>query len=1414
MRKRDVFKNLHFIEVMNCMWKVKVMKLKSCFLGLFLLVCFVASAQSNMMFNQLSIYDGLSQATVNTVLQDKNNVIWLGTRDGLNRYDGYNFKVYKYALRNIESISNNNIKIIYEDKVGDLWIGTDKGLNRFNKKTERFECFFVEKDNLNGISDNNIRDIAEDAAGNLWIATSEGGICRVVFDGKKPQRKVEKFETYQSTDKINSLSENSVRKLFLDETGNFWIGTDNGLNLLNTNNGTFSFNQITDTELDFSTISINSITEDKQGNLWMGTWGDGLIRMSNTTSQRVFKQYLPSEQYDYKESYIVALSTDNKGRIWVGTWTNGLSVIEQDNRGQTIFTHYQHDPLNPKSICHNSIRSIFQDRSGVIWIGTYGNGISKYDKNATKFQHFEQDIHNPKGLKGEDVYAISEDNYGHVWVGTWIGGLHRTRDLNSGNYQHFSQSQFPNFVNEKITNLLLDNKGRFWIGTWGKGVYRVNFSINGAVNGFTSVNILNEEGEISEGFNNIRQIYEDRHGTIWLGTNKGVYRLKDGQFQYIQLFRNKKNPESLGNEDIHAIFEDSRGNLWIGSSWNGLGFIPVDSIKADKENFVTAFKHNQNDLLSISADNISVIYEDNKQNLWVGTEGAGINLYDYNNQGFENFTESDGLPNGVINAILEDERGHLWLSTNNGVSKFDTDKRIFENYDVRDGLQSNEFIRLSSYKTALGWMYFGGINGINYFHPAKIKSNQRPPKLIFTDFKIFNKSIDFTNKNIEISTPIQFVKEINLSYKDKVFSFEFAALNYTNPERNQYQYRLVGFNEIWQNIGNQRNVTFTNLNPGTYKLKVKGANSDGVWNNEPISITINILPPFWATWWFRTIAAILLGLAAFAFFRYRMRQVQFENEKLERLVQERTIKVQRQKELIEERSKFKEQFFSNVSHELRTPLNGILGISHLLAKTELNGTQQQFAEAIKTSADNLLVIINDLLDVSKLNAGQLELVQKPFDTITLITTLYELFRPRIEEKGLRLNFDIDRSIPQYLSGDQVRLYQILINLLGNALKFTSQGHITLRIKKEEKENDKKFWIKIEVEDTGIGIPTEKIDKIFGNYTQVIDASGYHYEGSGLGLTIVKNLVEIKGGTIDVESEQHKGTMFTLFLPFAEPTDEAIDDFLLEEANQIFKQKWEGRKVLLIEDNEVNKLYAKNLFIEWQLNADFAMTVKEAEEMTAQNDYDCILADIKLPDGDGLKFVRSIRENEIHLNHSTTVIVLTAGASPQEQARATGLDIFAYMTKPFDPDSLMRALNLVFTQNIDKKVESDEIDYKYLNNLFKLVKNNKRSVVELLETYFNQAPKFKENIQKHIQDRDYENLYFETHTMLSSLRTIGIDELTDIMQNLNQSTRQLTSFEIIEEMYGDFERKHEMHLVKLKKEVKKIKKEISLKTVDG
>ncbi len=1373
--------------------------------------------QSNIQFNHINIINGLSQTTVLDIVQDDNGLMWIATRDGLNRFDGYEFKLYKHEIRNSKTINSNHIKKIYKDKLGTLWFGTDKGLNRFNEKTETFERFFYEPARENWLSTDNIRDIQEDKAGNLWIATAEHGLFKVLFEGEGKERKVIGFQRFRAEEKTIGLNSNSIRDLYLDSKNRFWIATDGGLHLLkNLDNDQLILENYNINNSGIQTNSINSLTADKRGNLWLGTWGDGLIKMYWQNGEARFQQFLPNKENSVNEAYIICLNTDNNGDVWVGTWTNGLDRLEQDTRGNVTFTHFQSDPTNIKSIAHNSIRSVFQDSDDAIWIGTYGNGISKIDPNASKFLHIFRDIHEPNTISGNDTWAISEDNFGTLWVGTWVGGLNRTKDINFEKFEQFATDKYPDFTDDKITSLLLDSKGRFWVGTWGKGVFQVKFNDNGTVAKFERVPINYEKPNKNyNSFNNIRQIYEDEKGNIWLATYKGVHLLTNEAFVYVDFYINKKEPESMSDEDVQVLLEDSKGQFWIGTAGNGLYKIDIDKVLANPSDsiFLKHYNYNPNDLLGISSENIQVIYEDSKGNLWLGTNGAGLNLYNYDSDDFSTLTEVNGLPNNVINGILEDENGHLWISTNKGIAKFNTDGRTFENYDMRDGLQSNEFISHAAYRSDLNVMYFGGINGFNTFHPEKIVTNKRPPKVIFTNFEVFNQPVNFTDENSPINQPIQFVDKVQLGYDDNVITFEFAALNFTDPSSNQYQYRLEGFNEVWQKIGTQRRVTFTNLNPGTYLLKIKGANSDGIWNKIPTSIELVILPPFWQTWWFRITAFILSILGIITIIRFRVQKVKRQNEKLEHIVLERTEEIRQQKRLIEERSRFKEQFFSNVSHELRTPLNGILGISHLLAKTTLNSTQQQFTDAIKTSADNLLVIVNDLLDVSKLNEGQLELIKKPFDTIKLFSTLYELFRVKTDEKNLQLQFDLDKSISQYLKGDQVRFYQILINLLGNAVKFTAEGKITLSIDLEDK-NDAYRWLSIKVQDTGIGIPSDKIGNIFNDFTQVIDEKGYHYEGTGLGLTIVQNLVNLHGGTIDVSSEIHEGTIFSVLLPFEIPTDNEIDEVLQEEQTQVFKRKWEGKKVLLIEDNVINQLYAKNLFVEWQLNADYAMTVKEAQTLSETNHYDCILADVKLPNGDGIKFVREIRHHVNHKNRTTPVIVLTAGTSAEQRSRTKGLDIFSYMTKPFNPDNLIHTLNHVFLKqgdevlNLNKEQSIPSEDKTmYLGKLKSLVKNNNRHIINILEVYLKQAPISMEKMNLSIKEKNYEILYFETHKLLSSVRTLGIKDLITAVENLNNATKSVKDFETLATLKNDLVQQNTKHLPKLENELKLLKEKV-------
>ncbi len=1369
--------------------------------------------QSNVQFNHVNIIDGLSQATVLDVLQDDNGLIWIATRDGLNRFDGYEFKLFKHQLRNPNTINSNHIKKIYKDKFGVLWFGTDKGLNRFDEKTEIFERFSREPSREDWLNSDDIRDLQEDKDGNLWIATAQHGLFKVMFEGDKIDRKVIGFKSYSKSDKSIGLQSNSIRDLYLDNKKRFWIATDGGLHTINSFiNDKLILDNFTIDNSEIPSNSINSLTADKRGNLWLGTWGDGLAKMYWQDGVAKFQNFLPNKKNSVNEAFIICLETDKKGNVWVGTWTNGLDRIQQDTRGNVTFTHFQNDPANLKSIAHNSIRSVFQDNDDAIWVGTYGNGISKIDPNASKFSHVFRNIHQEQSISGNDVWAISEDNFGSLWIGTWVGGLNRTNDLNSGIFEQFNKTKYPNFTDDKITSLLLDSKGRFWVGTWGRGVFQVKFNDNGTINRFEEIPINYEKpNKYYNSFNNINQIYEDKKGNIWLATYKGIHLLVNNNFEYVDFYVNGEVPESMSDENAKTILEDSDGQLWIGTSSNGLYKIDIDKVLMNPTDsiFLKHYKFNPSNLLGISAENIQTLFEDSKGSLWIGTDGGGLNLYNTDSDDFSTYTETNGLPNDVINGILEDENGRLWLSTNKGISKFDIEKESFENFDIQDGLQSNEFITHSAYRSDLNVMYFGGINGFNTFHPEKIINNKRPPKVVFTDFEIFNNSVDFTKKKSPIKAPIQFVDEIKLSYKDNVISFEFAALNFTDPSSNQYQYRLEGFNEVWQKIGNQRRVTFTNLNPGAYLLKIKGANSDGIWNEVPTSVKLIISPPFWQTWWFRIASILLAILSVFAIIRFRVQKVKEQNEKLEKIVMERTEEIRQQKQLIEERSRFKEQFFSNVSHELRTPLNGIIGISHLLAKTTLNGTQEQFTDAIKTSADNLLVIVNDLLDVSKLNAGQLELINKPFDTIKLFSTLYELFRARTEEKNLQLQFDLDKSIPQYLTGDQVRFYQILINLLGNAVKFTAEGNINLSINLLEKEDDKK-WLNINVTDTGIGIPENKIGNIFNDFTQVIDEKGYHYEGTGLGLTIVQNLVKLKGGTISVASKIHEGTTFNVVLPFETPSDNEIDNVLQEQQTQVFKRKWEGKKVLVLEDNVINQLYAKNLFIEWQLNADYAMNIKEAEILSEKNHYDCILADVKLPDGDGIQFVREMRHNANHQNRQTPVIILTAGTSAEQRSRTKGLDIFSYMTKPFNPDNLIHTLNHVFLKQgkeipvFKKKEYKEETSEEYLGNLKKLVNNNNRHIINIIEVFINQMPQTLEKMDTAVNEKNYELLYFETHKLLSSVRTLGIDDLVAAVQDLNNATKGVKDFETLAKLKEVLVKQNKKHLPKLERELDKLK----------
>lgn len=1375
------------------------------------LCCSIVWGQSNIVFDQLSLQDGLSQATVYTIYQDSEGFIWLGTKDGLNRYDGYEFHVYKNNPKDPKSLSQNSVRSIYEDSQKRLWLATELGINLFDPKTETFRHFEHDENNKNTLSNNAVRDMVEDDDGVFWIATSGGGLNALTIQNDSIQ-----FQLYlpDSTDST-SISHAVIRDLHKDQNGTIWLATDGGLDEMVKKGGKVTFNHyrhVPNNANSLVTDEINQITEDKQGNLWLGTWGYGIEKMVRNEKKIRFEHFSddPSNPQSIAQSYIISLEVDSKNRLWVGTWGNGVSLGTIKLDGTVTFEHYKHDPFDQKSLCHNSIRSIYEDKSGTIWIGTYGNGISRTMPYIAQFNHIESNRINQ--LSSNDIWAFTVDVAKDWWVGTWDGGLNRLKDGDLNNtFELFDPTTPIPLPSNKITNLLEDKEGNIWIGTWGKGVYKIQFNTNREVTGFQSFPIL-YNGERELRYNNINTLYEDSRGGIWVGTRKGLHRLdyKGGIGKWTDFYPESSRTNSLSRDDIQTLCEDKEGNLYIGTSWGGLNRAKLDDLyqlSPSKVNF-EHFKYDPTNPNSISSNSINTLFIDSRGRLWVGAAGGGLNLLDKKNQIFRHYAELQGLPNTVILAIQEDNKGYLWIASNKGLSKFDMNNHTFRNYDSRDGLQSNQFTRNASYKDVEGNLFWGGINGFNVFHPTGILDNSFVPPVVFTDFKLINKSVQLDEGGV-LTNHINYTDEITLSYKDKVITFEFAALNYILSEKNRFAYRLKGFDDIWRDIGNQRLITFTNLDPQTYILEIKGTNNDGIWNDKAKTIQLIITPPFWKTWWFRLLGIFGIIIGILYYIRYRLRSVQAEKEKLERLVLERTAEILKQKQLVEEKSQFKEQFFSNVSHELRTPLNGILGMSHLLMKTKLDQSQQQFTGAIKSSADNLLVIINDLLDISKINAGKLQLLHKPFDVLNLFSSIFELMQVKADEKNVDLIFDIDKTTPQWLEGDKVRLYQIIINLLGNALKFTMDGYVLLKIKVAKRSNTS-IQLALQFKDTGIGIPEEKLSNIFNSYAQVIDESGYHYEGSGLGLSIVQNLVQLYGGSIRVDSTLGEGSTFFVELPFIIPTKQNIDIHLSTQENQIFKRKWQGKKVLLLEDNKVNQLYAKNLFVEWELNADVAENILEATQSTTQYKYDCILADVKLPDGNGLEFVKTLQQNDKHLNHNTPIIVLTAGASIEQQERAENLNIQRYMTKPFEPLALASELNKIFeTNDYDALTVNQEntVDYKYLERLSKLMRYNKNHIVELIEIFLEQLPEAKQKIQIGINTENWEEVHFEAHKLKSPLKTIGLTELADLISAISTQSANRQNLHEIPPIFNNFTIKCALEEVKLANELRKLKAEI-------
>jgi len=847
---------------------------------------------SIVQFEHLTIEDGLSQNAGLAIFQDSKGYLWIGSQDGLNRYDGFNFKIYKHDPDDPNSISNNGILVIMEDKDGYLWIGTwGGGLDRFDPVTETFVSYRYHPEESSSLSNDTVTSIKQDSSGTLWVGTLGG------LDRYNPS--IHGFDHFKNDpNDLQSLSSDVISVVFEDSNHQLWIGTGanslegSGLNRFDPSTGKAVRYQHADSDpQSLSSNNIAAIYESANGKFWIATGGfslhgGGLDEFDPRTGTARHFSNDPKIADSLSTNDLMTLWGDSNGMLWIGTWATGLNLMDLSNPGH--FLHYQNDPYFPDSLSGNNVWSLYKDRSGILWIGTSHSGINKLASNSGQFSLYRNNPSDQASLGTNATGAFSEDKHGNIWIATWGAGLERF-DPHTGLFQHFRhEPDNPHSLsNDSFMDVYVDTYDTVWAGTLGTGLNRLN-----PTTGRVLHYIHDPENPASLVDDNIAAILPDKESGLWLGTLGGLSHYDPNTDTFTNYIHDPDDPSSLNENKVVRLYLDSEKNLlWVGTWGGGLSQLDLnDSLHTNSEraNFIN-YRNDPDDPSSLSEDSVWAIHKTADGYLWLGTQ-MGLNRFDPNTKTFKHYTEKDGLPNNVVLGILEDDHGKLWLTTNNGLSHFDPQTETFINYDSSDGLQSNEFNSNAYFRATNGTIYIGGINGFNLFDPENVKPNAVAPQVAMTGFEVFNEPMRFDLSGRE---PIQ------LSYKQDFISFEFAAFDFQAPQKNQYAYKLEGFDKNWIQAGNRRFATYTNVPGGQYVFRVKASNSDGIWNEKGVAIPIFIAPPLWQTWWFIGSLIVVLGVLVASGFRWRLNTIREQNIYLETQVSERTSELRDTNKLLE-----------------------------------------------------------------------------------------------------------------------------------------------------------------------------------------------------------------------------------------------------------------------------------------------------------------------------------------------------------------------------------------------------------------------------------------------------------------------------------------------------------------------------------
>lgn len=1361
----------------------------------FMLTFFVTvnAQKTQIRFQHYTTDDGLSQNMVDCMLKDHKGFMWFGTWNGLNRFDGYSFVWYKQNSAEPYSLSNNFVRSICQDAAHNIWIGTRNGLNLYLYRQDKFLNFYAGRDS-NSICSNEINVVFYDSHGYLWVGTARNGLDRITLGKNSEILSVRHFGAGTSE---TQLSHNTILCIYEDAQQNLWVGTQGGLNRYNYRTHTFMklFNSPNGTG-SLSSSVINAIYEDKYGDLWIGTeFGLNRLHHNNYRIEQYF--YNPDNPYSLPHNVVRDIVEDLKGNLIIGT-LGGLSIFDRVNNR---FVNYKHTLHNKLGLNNDFVNCLLSDREGNLWIGTEKGGINHYNVYQHQFEFFENEMGNPNSLSYNTINSIFEDE-NFLWIGTAGGGLN-VYHKKLGKFYHFRYDahRATSISSDFISAIFKDQQGNMWLGTWGQGLNMLKKGQELSGN-FIRFIPNGQPGSLVSAF--VSSITQDSHGRLFIGTLGGL-SIKDARSHVFQTFTGK-GAEPI--ERIGCLQFDIQENLWVGTE-NGLfQVIPAANGMIDPNtSSFNVYRNIPGDKYSLSGNYIISICSDAMGRMWLGTYGNGLNLMIPSENPkaikFIAYDERDGLSSNVIYGILPDREGNLWLSTDNGLTRFNPDKKLVKCYYESDGLLNNQFYWSAYFRNDEGKMYFGGMNGLTAFFPEHIKDDPNPPRIAFTDFKIFNTSARVGEKyfgKISLPQAICETKEIVLSYKANEFSIEFSALHYNQPAKNQYFYKLEGFDQNWNQVDARRRfAVYTNLKGGKYTFWVKAANNDGIWSEQAAKIDIRIIPPFWATWWFRGLIFIFVIAAIVAYNRIKLYTLERQKQKLERLVEQRTALIEQQKqelfhqasllsetnrellqrqqliegqkaqlevqnaEIIEQRNRLMElnkkvqlaqkqqlKLFTHISHEFRTPLTLILSPVEQLITEKLPTQVQNQLQIIQKNAQRLLHLVDQIMELRKIESGKNELQLIETDLIRYLHDIAMSFETIAQERQINFNtyYQPESLIAAF---DKDKIENIVYNLLSNAFKYTPENKnilfvtaLTNRnvaekdeiiiVSPQEKIPECEQYIEIRVIDEGIGISSEQIKDIFKRFFRLNTPYMQKTKGTGIGLYITREMVKELYGYLFIKSNVGEGTSFRVLLPLTDfyrklgvsiarvetkPSTSKLSALHLlhvngQDDNHEPLATAHATVLLVDDDSELLSFMANYLAQSFKVLT--ATNGHEGYKLAELYIPDVIICDVMMPEIDGIELCHMLKNN-LTTSH-IPVILLSAKAEVENFVEGLEMGADDYMAKPFHLPVLAakiksfidnrERLRKIFTEQLyptAKEMVTNAADEKFIDKALHVVKEH-------------------------------------------------------------------------------------------------------------